>query len=703
MLLRYYFSTPGADPFSAFQWDNRNARLVDASGKVVFEQSGIEAPATWSETAVVTVASKYFAGEPGQPDREVSVRGMITRIVSTIAEWAAADGLGGSEDGEKLLFSELAYLLTAQRASFNSPVWFNVGVHARPQCSACFILAVDDSLESLLELQQIEGRLFKFGSGTGTNLSTVRSSKEFIHGGGHSSGPLSFMRAYDMWANVIASAGRSRRAAKMQILNVSHPDIVEFVSSKAFAETLAHSLQRSSSETTGKLPQAIGTVPLQNANLSIRVSDQFMRAVESHGTFETRYVHNNEVCETLQASEVFDLIARSCWACGDPGLQFDDTINAWHTCPETGRINASNPCSEYLHLDNSACNLSSINLLPFLSTEGVFDLDGYLHSATVMFVAQETLIDRSAYPTELVALNAREFRQLGLGFTNLGAFLMCLGLPYDSDAAREWASLISALLTGQAYLTSTYLAEQRGAFAGYQKNRAAMCSVMRKHRDALHTLRFSSAPTTLVNHAYQIWDELIARGDKHGFRNSQATVVAPTGTISLMMDCDTTGIEPELALVRSKHLSSGGILKQHNSIALRALKLLGYSDTESDRIQTHFIEAGTAEGAPHLRPEHLSVFDCAFKPPHGARRISAHGHLAMMAAVQPFISGGISKTVNIPEDATVQEIYDIFLTAWRMGLKSISIYRDGSKAQQVISIDASPHTDAPRNHKHNGT
>lgn len=686
ILITPFFTSPWKDAFENIEWEKRDCLITNERGEVIFEQRGVEVPKAWSQMASNVVVSKYFRGENGTSERENSVRSLISRIVDTISNWGKADGYFAETGDSQLFKDELAYILVHQYASFNSPVWFNVGINERPQCSACFIVAVEDSLESILELQSIEGKLFKHGSGTGSNLSTLRSSRERLTGGGIPSGPVSFMRGFDAWAGIIKSGGKTRRAAKMQILNATHPDIREFISAKTDEEKKAWALIEQGYDGGFAVPGgAYESVAFQNANLSVRVEDDFMQAADNDRTYNTFKVSNGEPCEKLNAKEVLKLIAKGTHLCGDPGMQFHSTINDWHTCPNSGPIRASNPCSEYMHVDNSACNLSSINLLRFLKEDGSFDSAAFEHTVKIMMIAQDILIDRSSYPTKKIETNARSFRQLGLGYANLGALLMNLGLPYDSDEGRSLAAAITALMTGQAYLTSSELAEIKGAFGAYKKNSEPMLKVLEKHRHALQDIPPNELVEDILADAYAVWESALENGREFGFRNAQATVLAPTGTISFMMDCDTTGIEPDIALVKYKKLVGGGMLKIVNQSVSSALNKLGYSEKEVSEITDYISENDCIEGAPKLKAEHLPVFDCAFKAAKGKRVISPDGHLKMMAAVQPFISGAISKTVNLPENTSIEEIADIYMRAWKMKLKAVALYRDGSKRTQPLT------------------
>jgi len=682
------FTTSAVHPYDALTWELRTCEIKGPQGEQIFAQNGVEVPSTWSDRASTVVASKYFYGEQGTKQRESSVKELIDRVVKTISTWGNKDRYFATAIDREVFQSELTHILINQRASFNSPVWFNIGVERHPQCSACFILSVEDSMSGLLDLQSIEGALFKSGSGCGTNLSSIRSSKEKLSGGGHASGPLSFMRGFDAWAGSIKSGGKTRRAAKMQILNIAHPDILDFIRCKAEEEKKAWSLIDAGYDGGFNVSGgAYDSVSFQNANLSIRVSDEFMESVLSDGSFYTRNVTDGKECEQLQARKVLNLIADCAHVCGDPGIQFDTTINEWHTCPRSGRINASNPCSEYMHLDNSACNLASINLLKFLKKDGTFALEEFLQVVDLLICAQDLLVDNSRYPTKKIERCARNFRQIGLGFANLGAFLMSLGLAYDSNEGRQWAALLTSLMSAQAYRSSARLAQALGPFRGFRLNRKSMLKVINKHALAAQGHDFNAIPLELADRARNLWKEALAAGEKSGFRNAQTTVIAPTGTISFMMDCDTTGIEPDIALVKYKKLSGGGMLEIVNKSVPRALRALNYSDEIIVQITKYIEEHNTIEGAQFLKPEHLAVFDCAFQPTNGTRFISHSGHLHMMAAIQPFISGAISKTVNLPKNITVQEIFDIYVEAWRLGLKSVALYRDGSKRTQPLNID----------------
>ena len=678
------FTTPDRDPFDTVQWERRSAIIQDEKGKVVFEQHDVEIPTSWSQLATNVVVSKYFRGALGSPEREHSVRQMIGRVVRTIRGWGEAQGYFATPADAEAFGDELTHLLLHQRASFNSPVWFNVGIEPHPQCSACFILSVQDTMESILGWYRNEGIIFKGGSGSGVNLSRIRSSREPLAGGGTASGPVSFMKAADASAGVIKSGGKTRRAAKMVILNADHPDIIDFVRCKEEEEKKAWALINAGYDSSLDGP-AYGSVFFQNANNSVRVTDDFMRGVLADSEWQTRNVLGGQVSQNMKARDLLRQIAESTHVCGDPGMQFDTTINDWHTCPNSGRINASNPCSEYMHLDDSACNLASLNLLQFMDEAGDFDVEGFRHAVDVLITAQDIIVDNSSYPTEPITRNAKAYRELGLGYANLGAVLMSLGLPYDSEGGRHYAGAVTALMCGEAYLQSARIAGQLGPFAGYEKNRDAMLGVVAKHRAHTHKLDSAFVPLELLSASRAAWDEAYAAGREYGYRNSQATVLAPTGTIAFMMDCDTTGVEPDIALVKYKKLVGGGMLKIVNTTVPRALRRLGYESRETQDVVEYIDEHDTIEGAPHLKDEHLPVFDCAFKAARGQRAIHYLGHLRMMGAVQPFISGAISKTINMPNDATVEDIMEAYLTAWKLGVKAVAIYRDGCKRTQPLN------------------
>ena len=697
LTMQRYFTRPNVDPFEAVEWEQRSAVISGENGEVVFEQHEVAIPKPWSQLATNVVVSKYFRGPLGTPQRESSVRQMIGRVVNTITTWGKQGNYFASADDAQTFSDELTHLLVQQKLAFNSPVWFNVGVEPHPQCSACFILSVNDTMDSILDWYRREGLIFKGGSGSGVNLSAIRSSKEQLGGGGTASGPVSFMRAADASAGVIKSGGKTRRAAKMVVLNADHPDIVEFIQCKAEEEKKAWTLIEAGYDSSID-GDAYSSIFFQNANNSVRATDGFMQAVVNNTEWQTHFVLSGDPCSSYQARDLMHLIATATHHCGDPGMQFDTTINDWHTCPHTGRINASNPCSEYMHLDDSACNLASLNLLTFLKDDGSFDTAAFRHAVEISITAQDIIVDNSSYPTEEITANARAFRELGLGYANLGALLMSLGLPYDSEAGRQYAGAITALMTGQAYLQSARIAEEIGPFSGYAENSKPMLKVIDKHRSYAHKLDPALVPLDLLSDARKAWDEALVLGQAVGYRNSQASVLAPTGTIAFMMDCDTTGVEPDIALVKYKRLVGGGMLKIVNNTVPRSLKRLGYDSKEIQSIVEYIDEHETIEGAPYLRDEHLNVFDCAFKPANGSRAIHHLGHLRMMGAVQPFISGAISKTINMPNDATVEDITHAYIEAWKLGLKAVAIYRDGCKRVQPLgtqkqSPQSGPQTD----------
>ncbi|MCX7835847.1 MAG: vitamin B12-dependent ribonucleotide reductase, partial [bacterium] len=679
------FSREGVPVFDTVEWEHRDALILNDRGEVVFEQRNVEMPKSWSALATNVVVSKYFKGGFNTPDREHSLKQLIHRVTRTITDWGLKDGYFQNEESAEIFYDELTYIMLHQIASFNSPVWFNVGVEEKPQCSACFINSVEDTMDSILNLAKIEGMLFKFGSGTGTNFSTLRSSREKLSGGGNCSGPVSFMRGYDAFAGVIKSGGKTRRAAKMVILNVSHPDIIEFIECKAKEEKKAWALIEAGYD--GSFGgEAYNSVFFQNSNNSVRVPDSFMQAVEDGGYWQTRAVKGNYVIDTFEAKTIFRKIAEAAWICGDPGLQFDTTINDWHTCPNTDRIYASNPCSEYMFLDNSACNLASINLLKFGLEDRGFDVMRFRHTVQILILAQEIIVDHSSYPTEKITKNSHEYRPLGLGYANLGALLMSYGLPYDSSEGRATAGAITALMTGEAYRFSAEIARDIGPFEGFEKNREPFLRIIRKHEAAVDDIPSRhTVYRPLLKAAQKVWDDAYRLGSEYGFRNAQVTVIAPTGTIAFMMDCDTTGIEPDISLVKYKRLSDGGVLKIVNQSVPRALRTLGYSEPQIEDILKYIDTHDTIEGAPHLKNEDLPVFDCSFKPRKGQRFIPYMAHIKMMAAAQPFISGAISKTVNMPENATVEDIEYVYMQAWKLGLKSIAIYRENSKRTQPLS------------------
>ena len=690
--VRRYFTKAGENPYDQVEWEIRSATIQNENGKIVFEQNNVEVPKAWSQMATNVVTSKYFRGPLGTPDRERTVRQLISRVVDTVTGWGRADGYFAGEDDARAFSDELTHILVHQKACFNSPVWFNCGIEERPQCSACFILSVDDTMESILDWYRKEGVIFKGGSGSGVNLSRIRSSKEQLGGGGTASGPVSFMRAADASAGVIKSGGKTRRAAKMVILDADHPDLVEFINCKVEEEKKAWTLIEAGYDASLDGP-AYGSVFFQNANNSVRVPDEFMERVLADGEWDTRFVTTGEVSETFRAKDILRMIAEATHLCGDPGMQFDTTINNWHTCSNTGRISGSNPCSEYMHLDNSACNLASLNLLKFLRDDGGFDTESFRHTVDIMITAQDILVDNSSYPTDEITQNARDFRELGLGYANLGALLMSLGLPYDSDAGRSYAAAVTALLTGEGYLQSSRVADRLEPFGGYAVNREPMLKVLDMHRAHAHKIPSSHVPLDLLTAVRDVWDTVCGEGEEHGVRNSQISVLAPTGTIAFMMDCDTTGVEPDIALVKYKRLVGGGMLTIVNHTVPRSLKRLGYDDRQIQAIVEYIDEHGTIEGAPNLREDDLPVFDCAFKPANGSRSIHYMGHIRMMGATQPFISGAISKTINMPADASVDEIAKAYVEAWKLGVKAVAIYRDGSKRTQPLSTSGK--SDAP--------
>ena len=680
-----YFSRDGVDPFDEIDWELRSAVIANERGELVFDQRDVEFPKSWSQQATNIVVSKYFRGQIGTPQRERSVKQLIGRVVDTITRWAREQEYFASEDDLLAFSDDLKHLLVYQKGSFNSPVWFNCGFEKAPQCSACFINSVQDTMESILTLAKTEGMLFKFGSGTGSNLSSIRSAQEVLAGGGTASGPVSFMKGFDAFAGVIKSGGKTRRAAKMVILNAEHPDIVEFINCKVEEEKKAWALIDAGYDGSFTGP-AYASVFFQNSNNSVRVTDEFMRAVLDDGEWQTRAVTTGEVMSTHKARDLMRQIAEATWVCGDPGMQFDTTTNDWHTCPNTARINASNPCSEYMFLDDSACNLASINLMKFVREDGEFDAPSFAKACETFITAQEILIDNASYPTKAIERNSHDYRPLGLGYANLGALLMSRGLPYDSDAGRDYAAAITAVMHGAAYAQSARVARDHGGpFPGFEKNREPMLRVMRKHRSALRDINRTHVPKDLFETAKEIWDECVELGEQHGYRNAQATVLAPTGTIGFVMDCDTTGVEPDIALVKYKKLVGGGIMKIVNGTVPMALTKLGYTKDQVKDIIGFIDEHETIEGAPHLKDKDLAVFDCAFKPSRGTRSIHYMGHIKMMGAVQPFISGAISKTVNVPKAAGVEEIEQAYIDAWRIGAKAVSIYRDGSKRTQPLN------------------
>jgi ribonucleoside-diphosphate reductase alpha chain len=757
---RRFFTKPEVSAYDEVEWDLRTAQITDSQGNVIFEQKNVEVPKDWSMTATNIVASKYLHGKLGTPGRETGVRQLVSRVAETIRNWGLAQGYFRTPEDGATFHDELVHILVRQYAAFNSPVWFNVGCdriepnsdgqnwhwnpqtqqvefgvvgYSKPQCSACFINSVKDSLDSILTLAKTEGMLFKWGSGTGTNLSPLRGSTETLSGGGTASGPLSFMKGFDAFAGVIKSGGKTRRAAKMVILNVDHPDIEEFILCKSKEEAKAHALVSMGYDGSHPDSDAYSSIFFQNANNSVRVTDDFMYAVVRDTDFSTRSVTDQAVVKTYKAKGLLHRISEATWHCGDPGMQYDTTVNRWHTSKNTARINASNPCSEYMFLDDSACNLASLNLLKF-APNGTFDVEAYRHAVDVLITAQEILVDNAGYPTQAIMANSHDYRPLGLGYANLGALLMAAGLPYDSDAGRDYAACVTAIMCGEAYLQSSRIAEQcdplvpateptkknlsetnlgsrvgadavirpatqseamgsvpapqtmpGGACPGWYINREPFLDVIRMHRASVNGINKANVPSSIFEASKQCWDEALSHGEKHGYRNSQVTVLAPTGTIGFMMDCDTTGIEPDLALVKYKKLVGGGMIKIVNNTVPTALFKLGYTHEQTDAIVSYIDATGTIEGAPHVKDDHLAVFDCSFKPAKGTRSIHYTGHLRMMAAAQPFISGAISKTVNLPENATIEDISDAYLQAWKLGLKAVAIYRDGCKKSQPLS------------------
>jgi ribonucleoside-diphosphate reductase alpha chain len=687
-----YFTIPGVDPFEQLEWELRDAHIPGKDGPT-FEQKDVEFPKFWSQTATNIVAQKYFRGRMASPERERSVKQMIGRVVETIGGWGREGGYFATDEEADTFEAELKAILVNQYASFNSPVWFNVGFEATPQCSACFILSIDDSMESILDWIRREGIIFRGGSGSGLNLSRLRSSKEQLSKGGHASGPVSFMRGADASAGTIKSGGKTRRAAKMVVLDVDHPDVEEFIWCKAKEERKARVLEQAGYDMSLNSPDW-ASIQYQNANNSVRVTDQFMEAVVEGKEWNLTARTDGSVIETTDARNLIRQIAEAAWECADPGVQYDTTINSWHTLPNTGRINASNPCSEYMSIDDSACNLASLNLMKFRRPDGEFDVEAFEHAVDVVFLAQEIAVGYSSYPTPEIGANAKAFRQLGLGYANLGALLMARGLPYDSDEGRAYAAAITALMTGRGYRKSSEVARRMGPFAGYQPNAAAMTGVIAKHRAAVGNIDHSSSvPDDLLAAARRAWDDALSLGEVSGFRNAQATVLAPTGTISFMMDCDTTGVEPDFSLVKSKKLVGGGEITIVNKTVPMALEKLGYAPGESDEIVAFIDERNTIVGAPSVKTEHYPVFDCAI----GDRAIRYMGHVKMMGAVQPFISGAISKTVNLPEEITVDEVSQLLIESWQLGVKAIAIYRDNCKVAQPLSKkgDAGATTLAP--------
>ena len=679
-----YFTDGRTAPFDNVEWEKRTALIGNEKGVTIFKQEDVEVPKGWSQTATNIVASKYFHGKHETPERESSVRQLISRVVKTVVRWGEQGGYFADTASRDAFRDELTHLLVEQKMSFNSPVWFNVGVQAKPQCSACFINSVHDDMESIMGLTRTEGMLFKWGSGTGTNFSALRGSKEALSGGGIASGPVSFMKGFDAFAGVIKSGGKTRRAAKMVILNVDHPDIMEFIECKVREEKKAHVLieQGYNSAIDG---EAYSSIFFQNANHSVRVTDEFMRAVEEDRDWWTKNVTDGQPNEKYTARELMEKIADSAWHCGDPGMQYDTTVNRWHTCKNTARINASNPCSEYMFLDDTACNLASLNLMKFKAGNGQFDVEAFRHAVDVTITAQEILVDSASYPTPKIAENSHNFRPLGLGYANLGALLMSMALPYDSDEGRDVAAAVTALMCGEAYAQSARMAEKMGPFPGYVVNREPMLEVMRMHRNAMRGIKPDHVLPELFMGAQEAWDAALELGEKHGYKNSQVTVLAPTGTIGFMMDCDTTGIEPDLALVKHKKLVGGGVIRIVNNTVPEALMRLGYTPEETSEIVSFIDKNGKINGAPYLKEEHVPVFDCSLAPAGGGRSIAWTGHVKMMAAAQPFLSGAISKTINMPEESTIEDIMNAYIESWKLGLKAVAIYRDNSKRSQPLS------------------
>ena len=688
------FTRPGVHPFDEVEWELRTATITNEKGEVVFEQTDVEIPKSWSQMATNVVVSKYFRGQVGKPQRERSVRQLIGRVVDTISGWGREQGYFASPDDAEAFKHELAYLLVTQRMAFNSPVWFNVGVEERPQGSACFINSIEDTMESILGLAKTEGMLFKYGSGAGVNLSALRGSMERLKHGGTASGPVSFMKGFDAFAGAIKSGGATRRAAKMVILNVDHPDIEEFINCKVNEEKKAWALIDAGYDGayTG---EAYGSVFFQNSNNSVRVPDEFMKAVESDGGWTTKLVTDGSPLKDYKARELMRQISDAAWVCGDPGMQYDTTIQDWNCVANTAKINATNPCSEFVFIDDTACNLASLNLMRFLGDDGEFLIDDYRHAVQITITAQEMIVPNASYPTPKIEENSHKLRPLGLGFANLGALLMARGLAYDSDEGRAYGGALTSLMTGEAYAQSARIAAAHGGpFELFEHNREPMLRVMNKHKEASYGLDRKVGDEKLINAACKSWDEAVALGMRHGYRNAQATVLAPTGTIAFMMDCDTTGVEPDIALVKYKKLVGGGLLKIVNQTVPRALKKLGYDPGEVKKIIDFIAENDTIEGAPALMDEHLSVFDCAFKAKNGERSIHYMGHLKMVAATQPFISGSISKTINLPENASVEDIEQAYIDGWKMGLKCISVYRDNCKRSQPLNTSMDKHKSA---------
>jgi ribonucleoside-diphosphate reductase alpha chain len=683
------YSDPSVSPYDALEWELRTAAITSEKGETIFEQKNVEVPKSWSQTATNIVAQKYFHGRLGTPERESSVRDLIGRVARTITGYGEKGGYFATSADRDAFHDELTAILLNQVASFNSPVWFNVGVEEKPQGSACFINAVGDSMASILTLAKTEGMLFKYGSGTGSNLSSLRGSHEGLSSGGTASGPLSFMKGFDSFAGAIKSGGKTRRAAKMVILNIDHPDIEEFILSKANEEKKAWALIDAGYDGSFN-GEAYASIFYQNANHSVRVTDEFMQAVEKDGEWWTKEVLTGKPYKKYKARQLMAEISESAWVCGDPGMQYDTTINRWNPVKSTHRINASNPCSEYMFVDDSACNLASLNLMKFFkSDDGTFDVETFRHACDVVITAQEMLVDNCSYPTEAIAKNSYKFRPLGLGYANLGALLMATGIPYDSDEGRDYSAAITSLMCGEAYLQSSRVAAELGTFDGYPPNRDAFLDVIGMHRDASYEVPAKGVPAELLRAQKAVWDAALESGKQYGYKNGQVTVLAPTGTIGFMMDCDTTGVEPDLALVKYKKLVGGGTIKIVNNTVPLALRRLGYTEPQVNAIVDYVDEKGTIEGAPEFKPEHLPVFDCAFRALNGTRSIHYMGHVKMMGAVQPFLSGAISKTVNLPTDCTPDEIAGVYMDGWKQGLKAIAIYRDGCKRTQPLNTAAS--------------
>ena len=687
LTIERHFTSPGVDPFDTVEWELRSASIANEKGESVFEQNDVEIPASWSQLATNVVVSKYFRGHVGTPERETSVRQLIGRVVGRICEWGEEGGYFATEEDARVYSDELTYLLVHQKMAFNSPVWFNLGVPDVPQqASACFINAVEDTMESIMDLAKTEAMLFKGGSGAGSNLSTIRSSRELLKGGGVASGPVSFMRGFDSFAGVIKSGGKTRRAAKMVILNVDHPDIMDFVSCKAAEEKKAWALIEEGYEGGFNVPGgAYDSVFFQNANHSVRVTDEFMTAAGISGAWQTKAVTSDEIVETLRADNVLREMAEAAHVCGDPGIQYDSMINRWNPVKNSGRINSSNPCSEYMFLDDTACNLASLNLMTFLDEAGEFQVEDYRRAAGLTIIGQEIVVDYADYPTPQIERNSHLYRPLGLGFANLGALLMANGLPYDSDTGRNVSAALTSLMCGEAYRMSAELAAAMGPFARYKANRKPFLEVIEMHRDAAYAAPPSGVAKDLMKAARHSWDQALELGAEHGYKNGQVTVLAPTGTIAFMMDCDTTGVEPDIALVKYKKLVGGGFLKIVNNTVPMALRKLEYSEAEVKEIVAYIDDRETIEGAPGLKDEHLAIFDCAFRAQNGVRSIDWMGHIRMMGAVQPFLSGAISKTVNLPSDASVENIMEAYTEGWKLGLKALAVYRDGSKRTQPLN------------------